>query len=468
MPVARGSLLDRRRFGPVTMAERVTDATSSEAEGPTSGSKRKRTGATTTPPMTDAPSRRRRSVPPPPSDQDDEADDDDDVYDPDQPLHERRTVQKSYRDLLRDVAEHGEDYLDSDSRNLQETIQKADALAKKLHQTAEATIDSRLLVSTTDLSYRKTLRLTQGTLSQGIDVDEFVSKCITYMRNGAGIIDDDAPELSSTQRQRRLAPQIRGRDATAAHNSAADRDSDHDENDADGGIGDDGDMMNWQHLGRFACLPHIRRPALSGFLLGPLSVEKKNRKLTKRSARFQPNSLTETRPEVLQVEDLAGKENDLTVICGKILQQLHAIQARTQERVAELMDDDMDDEEKTRVMHQHGLRSTGGIDLMRFVVNPKSFAQTVENIFYVSFLIRDGRVEIDLDDFGLPALAPLLRDAAADSGTGRHGASKHQAILSMDMATWSEIVATLGLTEPMIEHRIEAAASGPGARGWYS
>jgi hypothetical protein len=64
----------------------------------------------------------------------------------------------------------------------------------------------------------------------------------------------------------------------------------------------------------------------------------------------------------------------------------------------------MDDEEQTRIMHQHGLRSTGGIDLMRFVVNPKSFGQTIENMFYVSFLVRDGRVKIDFDEFDLPAL----------------------------------------------------------------
>ncbi|KAL7923370.1 Nse4 C-terminal domain-containing protein [Trichoderma austrokoningii] len=374
--------------------------------------------------------------------------DSDDVYDPDQPLEERRKVQQGFRDLLRNITENSEEYLQGDSNGLHETILRANELSKQVRQTTEATIDSRLLVSTTDLSYRKTLRLTQGSLSQGIDVEDFLSKCIAYMRNGGGIANDQSLELSSTQRQRRRT----------VHDRAHEDDS--------GDVGDEGDMMNWAHLGHFACLPYIRRPALPEFLLGPLSVEKKARKAAKRSAPFRPNSLTETRPEVLNVDDLAKKESDLTVICGKILQQLYKIQANAQETVADLITDDMEEDEKTRLMHQHGLRSTGGIDLMRFVVNPKSFGQTIENLFYVSFLIRDGRVEIDFDDDGLPALAPVDREAD-DAGTIRQSTSKHQAILSMDMETWQDIIDTLGLEEPMIEHRQELSATGPGARGWY-
>lgn len=383
-------------------------------------------------------------------DNDDNADDSDsdDVYDPDQPLEERRKVQQGFRDLLRNITENSEEYLQGDSRGLHETILRANELSKQVRQTTEATIDSRLLVSTTDLSYRKTLRLTQGSLSQGIDADDFISKCITYMRSGGGIANDQSLELSSTQRQRRHT----------VHDRAHEDDS--------GDIGDEGDMMNWAHLGRFACLPYIRRPALPGFLLGPLSVEKKVRKAAKRSAPFRPNSLTETRPEILNVDDLAKRENDLTIICGKILQQLYKIQANAQETVADLITDDMEEDEKTRLMHEHGLRSTGGIDLMRFVVNPKSFGQTIENLFYVSFLIRDGRVEIDFDEDGLPALAPVDREGD-DAGAVRQSTSKHQAILSMDMETWQDIIDTLGLKEPMIEHRQELSATGPGARGWY-
>ncbi|KAM0252612.1 hypothetical protein ACHAP5_000902 [Fusarium lateritium] len=424
-----------------TPAHRNLAVRERETSRSVSGSKRKRADTRNG----ESSNHRRRTVEPATASDDDG----DDVYDPDQPVEERRKVQQGFRDLLREVTENTEEYLQADSRGLHEAILRADELSKKVRQTTEATIDSRLLVSTTDLSYRKTLRLTQGSLSQGLDVDEFVSKCITYMRHGRGIMDDDAPELSSTQRQRRRT--TRG--------------------DEDGGddIGDEGDMMNWPHLGRFACLPYIRRPALPGFLLGPLSVEKKARKITKRTAPFRPNTLTETRPEVLNVEDLAKRENDLTAICGKILHQLQTIQADVQQTVMDSIEDDMEDEEKNKIMHQHGLRSTGGIDLMRFVVNPKSFGQTIENMFYVSFLIRDGRVEIDFDDHGLPALAPVDREAEAeDEEPTRHGAAKHQAILSMDMETWQDITDTFGLTEPMIAHRREATSSGPGARGWYS
>ncbi|KAM3498839.1 hypothetical protein MY11210_009652 [Beauveria gryllotalpidicola] len=382
-------------------------------------------------------------------------DHDGDVYDPDQPLADRRKVQKSFRELLRDVTENSEEYLQSGSHGLYDTIIKANELTKQVRQTTEATIDSRLLVSTTDLSYRKTLRLTQGSLSQGVDVDEFVSKCISFMRqehgNSGG--NEQEEEDNGEEGERNTVPQQRRqREISTGIDDTEDR---------------DGDMMNWAELGRFACLPHSRRPALPGLLLGPLSVERKIRRVTKRSAPFRPNNLAETRPEILNIDDLAKKENDLTAICGKIFQQLQNMQEQVQEVVAEAIHDKMSDEEKIDIMHKHGLRRTGGIDLLRFVINPKSFGQTVENMFYVSFLIRDGRIEIEYDEYDLPALAPVVREEHEDESV-RHSSAKHQAILSIDMQAWQDIVETFQIEEPMIEHRQETVNSGPGARGWYS
>ncbi|KAI0143784.1 Nse4 C-terminal-domain-containing protein [Xylariaceae sp. FL1272] len=376
----------------------------------------------------------------------DNEDDDAEAYDPDQPLEERRKVQRGYRDLLRGLHERADEFNDPKSLILQETLEKANRLSRHVKQTGEATVDSKLLVAAAEASYRRTARLVHGNVAQGIDVDEFVSKCISYMRRGTGIADDDAPELTATQQQRRRP----GRGAA--------NDSDEDE------IGDDGDMMNWEHLGRFACLPNISRPAVPGFLLGPLSVEKKIRKVVKRSAPFRADNLRETRPEVLNAEDVQRSEkNDLTAICAKILRRLRDFQEEAQTRVEEAFDHDEDT--GTELMQKMGLRDDGGIDLLKFVINPKSFGQTVENIFYVSFLIRDGAVEVKFDSNDLPTLHPT---DAQEGGTTRTNAERHQAVLSIDMKSWKDIINTFEITHPIIEHRREEKSQGPGARSWYS
>lgn len=44
------------------------------------------------------------------------------------------------------------------------------------------------------------------------------------------------------------------------------------------------------------------------------------------------------------------------------------------------------------------------INIFRFVVNPNDFAQSVENIFYLSFLIRDGKVAFETNEDGEPVV----------------------------------------------------------------
>lgn len=38
------------------------------------------------------------------------------------------------------------------------------------------------------------------------------------------------------------------------------------------------------------------------------------------------------------------------------------------------------------------------VNLFKVVINPDSFAQSAENIFYLSFLIRDAKVAFEIDD----------------------------------------------------------------------
>lgn len=41
-----------------------------------------------------------------------------------------------------------------------------------------------------------------------------------------------------------------------------------------------------------------------------------------------------------------------------------------------------------------------GVRYLELVINPNDFAQTVENMFYTSFLIKDGMVSIEVLDDG--------------------------------------------------------------------
>lgn len=340
-------------------------------------------------------SRRRTREPSPPNN---DVQQDLEAYDPDQSMEERRAIQRKFRNMQKEMRENPDQFLQADPAPMLKFLHDSNKVMKDVKQTNEATIDSRGLVIASDLAARRVQRLTSGNVGNGIDVDEFVSKCITFMRHGGGIQDDEAEELSMTQRRRRQP------------NRGAIGSDDEDE------VGDDGDMLNWAHLGRFACVPSVRRPALPGFLLGPLSIEKKFRRVTKRSAPLKINSLIEVRPQELKAEDLKKSDkNDLPSICKKIYDQLADHQEKAQDAVESILyERDHTEEEQREIMEKYALSTSvlqttsGMVDMMKFVINPYSFGQTVENMFYVSFLIREGSIKLAFDENNLPFIGMTL------------------------------------------------------------
>ena len=257
------------------------------------------------------------------------------------------------------------------------TIEKANALFSSVKQTSDATLDSRLLVSTADLSAKKTTQLNLGDSTTGIDVDDFVGRCITFMRR--------APGAGGVQRRRR----------------------DEDDSDEDAAEGyDEGDEFNWEWLGRQACFPNNVRPPVPGFLLGPLSVQKRARKATQRRERLQKRDPKDAvRPEELNIEDMEKVENsNLTTLCRNIRNLLVETQREGPLKVLAEVTDDTPEEVTKALMTKYGVADDEGVPLFHFVVNPKSFGQTVENLFYVSFLIRDGAAGFGNDSNMLPTL----------------------------------------------------------------
>ncbi|RUS24994.1 Nse4 C-terminal-domain-containing protein [Jimgerdemannia flammicorona] len=151
------------------------------------------------------------------------------------------------------------------------------------------------------------------------------------------------------------------------------------------------------------------------FRLGPLSVEQKTRKVH-RVARLERNKGDLVQPQQLKESDIVRNVNQTTDNVSLI---------------------------------RHILQDRGPMGFFEFVVNPESFSQTVENIFYLSFLIRDGEASLkDVDgNLMLDYHNPPTNEEYED------GLTKKQLIMEMDMAMWREIVENFGITEPMIPTR---------------
>ncbi len=110
------------------------------------------------------------------------------------------------------------------------------------------------------------------------------------------------------------------------------------------------------------------------------------------------------------------------------------------------------------------LDRSGPVNYFRFVINPESFPQTVENIFYVSFLIRDGRAALSLQD-GQPVLAtaqplenqtksaPKKQVLSPSGGEGAGSRARAQLIVEMTMDTWREAIALYDVRRAAIATR---------------
>ena len=85
--------------------------------------------------------------------------------------------------------------------------------------------------------------------------------------------------------------------------------------------------------------------------------------------------------------------------------------------------------------------------------NTHCSGNTVENMFHVSFLVKQRVVQLSVDEsIGLPVLEPVssrVRDAAeAEEG----GGGKNQAIISLSYEDWEEFVEALDIKKPAIVH----------------
>jgi hypothetical protein len=343
---------------------------------------------------------------------------------------------------------------------LLDALKKQDSLFGKVRQTADAALDSKFLVNASELAGKKLNNALQGNSGVGIDLDQFVSKCIYFMKSGGHIAGENAPAVP-----------VAGDDDDA---------------------GDDG--LDWALLGRQACFPCNKRPPTTSFLLGPLSVQKRARPI-QRKARSQRQPVgPATRPEEIvegstQQNEASNLSSLVKSINTQLMDHIENVDKRISQQYDHIPDDEVDLEEvaATTKSLRAAMAPTGeaAVSLLDFAINPHDFGQTVENLFYISFLVREGNAKICKDEDGLPLLSKsslariytLDHCSVSDLRTvpsqpndpleqRESDAQKNQAVLSIDYQTWQMFIQAFDIREPLIPHR-ETQEQSAAPEGWY-
>jgi hypothetical protein len=184
--------------------------------------------------------------------------------------------------------------------------------------------------------------------------------------------------------------------------------------------------FNWFSLGTFL-YSRGSKPISTGHLLGPLEIEKKIRQVQSRAkADFSKETVTAQNLTSNEINaDSTNHTTNAVLNCYKIF---------------------------------HSKAKGRKMNIFEFFINPNSFSQSIENMFYTSFLVRDGRLVLEEDEEGYPVISelpPLPSDPRArdEEIARRHEKPSNHIIFQLEYDSWQNLVQKFNITKSFIPDR---------------
>ncbi|XP_026452239.1 non-structural maintenance of chromosomes element 4 homolog A-like [Papaver somniferum] len=179
--------------------------------------------------------------------------------------------------------------------------------------------------------------------------------------------------------------------------------------------------FGWKDLGLDVCQIFMKVRGCNT-MVGPMDVELKQRKTVSLRKRTRKPTMTE-RPE-----NLNDAEEEQTTDTDRNMITMYDILKKNK-----------------RVMHDN------------LLLNRVSFAQTVENLFALSFLVKDGRVGIIVDSKGRHFVTPKNGPTPDQVASGV--AAYNHFVLRLDFKDWKLMKDTVTIGEELMPHRTPANIS---------
>ncbi|KAI3908409.1 hypothetical protein MKW92_046803 [Papaver armeniacum] len=189
-----------------------------------------------------------------------------------------------------------------------------------------------------------------------------------------------------------------------------------------GGVGAEQARLSfgWKDLGLEVCHIFMKVPGCCT-MVGPMDVVVKQRKTVTQRKRTRKPTTTE-RPEDLDAEEEHTTDTDRNMIT------MYDI-----------------------------LKKNKRVRLDNLLLNRLSFAQTVENLFALSFLVKDGRVKITVDSNGHHLVTP--RNGPTPDQVASGVAAYNHFVLRLDFKDWQLMKDTVTIGEELMPHRTPANIS---------